>query len=132
MLVLRPGALGDTLLALPALRALQRTFAPITLAAHGGAARLLASVGEVEHGLAFDDPSLSWLFGERPGPRGVVAWMAPRRALSDAMLVAPSRPAGEQHCARYLLGSLAPLGVDSTHFDDRPLRVGVAHVEPCP
>ena len=59
--MLRPGALGDTLLAVPALRALRRRF-PLTLAAHGGAARLLASLGEVDRGMAFDDPSLGWLF----------------------------------------------------------------------
>jgi ADP-heptose:LPS heptosyltransferase len=126
VLVLRPGALGDTLLAVPALRALHRNFAPIRLAAHGGAARLLAALGEVEHGMAFDDPSLGWLFGERPSPEteAVVAWMNPRtaRGLRRALLVAPSRPDGEQHCAKYLLESLAPLGID-LWLDDRPLGV---------
>ena len=68
VLVLRPGALGDTLLAVPALRALRKGgFAPLTLAAHGGAARLLASVGEVDRGLAFDDPSLGWLSTQEIG-----------------------------------------------------------------
>ena len=43
------------------------------------------------------------------------------------MLVAPSRPAGSQHCAEYLLGSLAPLGVDTSWLDDRPLRVTPIH-----
>ena len=54
--MLRPGALGDTLLAVPALRALRARFGRVTLAAHGGAARLLAALGEVDEGLAFDDP----------------------------------------------------------------------------
>jgi hypothetical protein len=110
------------------------------LAAHPGAARLLASVGEVEHGLAFDDPSLGGLFGgsllaqgvspdwpraDPPAPEPIVAWMhlPEGTTLSGAMLVAPSRPAGEQHCARYLLDSLAPLGVNTTRLDDRPLNV---------
>ncbi|MCA1647332.1 MAG: glycosyltransferase family 9 protein, partial [Chloroflexi bacterium] len=124
MLVLRPGALGDTLLTVPALRALHRRFAPLTLAAHGRAAWLLAEVGEVEKGLAFDDPSLRWLFTDVSAPEKVVAWMNPDSAagLRNALLVAPSRPAGDEHCAQYLLNTLAPLGVD-TLVDQRPLRM---------
>jgi heptosyltransferase-3 len=124
MLVLRPGALGDTLLAVPALRALRRRFGPLTLAAHGGAARLLAALGEADRGVAFDDPSLGWLFGGDgvPEETAVVAWMKRVPALRHALVVAPSRPAGEAvHAARYLLETLAPLGVE-TMFDERPLR----------
>jgi ADP-heptose:LPS heptosyltransferase len=122
VLVLRPGALGDTLLAVPALRALRKAFTPLTLAANGAAARLLADVGEVERGLAFDDPSLAWLF--RPGglsAEDIVAWMAaPPR---DVTLAAPSRPpAMDRHCGRYLLESLAPLGI-ALAWDETPLRV---------
>jgi ADP-heptose:LPS heptosyltransferase len=122
VLVLRPGALGDTLLAVPALRALRKAFAPVTLAANGAAARLLASAGEVDRGLAFDDPTLAWLF--RPGgppAEKVVAWMSdtPR----GVTLLAPSRPpAMDRHCARYLLETLAPLGIALT-WDETPLRV---------
>jgi len=43
--------------------------------------------------------------------------------LEHALLVAPSRPAREQHCAQHLLESLAPLGVDTSQLDDRPLKV---------
>jgi ADP-heptose:LPS heptosyltransferase len=43
-------------------------------------------------------------------------------ALKWARLVAPSRPAGEQHCAAYLVETLRPLGV-SAEVDDRPLRI---------
>ena len=83
--MLRPGALGDTLLAVPALRALRQRFSPLTLAAHGGAARLLASVGEVDRGLAFDDPSLGWLFAADRAPEdAIVAWMNPVHALRRA------------------------------------------------
>jgi ADP-heptose:LPS heptosyltransferase len=121
VLVLRPGALGDTLLAVPALRALWRAFAPLTLAAHPAAARLLASLGEIDRGLAFDDPSLAWLFTGRPVPdEPIVAWM--NTPLQHATLVAPSRPSNGEHCARYLLETLAPLGIDLT-FDDHPLGV---------
>jgi heptosyltransferase III len=120
VLVLRPGALGDTLLALPALRALRRAFSPIRLAAHSATARLLARLGEVDCGLAFDDPSLAWVFRESVGDEPVVAWM--NADITGALLVAPSRPADTTHCARYLLESLEPLGIDLT-WDARPLRV---------
>jgi ADP-heptose:LPS heptosyltransferase len=125
VLVLRPGALGDTLLAVPALRALRRQFGPLRLAAHFGAARLLASVGEVDQGLAFDDPSLAWLFSAAPTDEEIVAWMKAGGipGLRYARLVAPSRPEDDRHCAQYLLESLAPLGVDTSWLDDRPLTV---------
>lgn len=126
MLVLRPGALGDTLLAVPALRALRRAFTPLTLAAHGPAARLLRQLQEVDRGIAFDDSSLSSLFREGANPaEEIVAWMsaASAPALRRATLVAPSRPpAMDRHVARYLLESLAPLRIDLT-WDDHPLRV---------
>jgi heptosyltransferase III len=120
VLVLRPGALGDTLLAVPALRALRRSFSPVCLAAHAGAARLLARLGEVDCGLAFDDPSLAWLFGDAVAAEPVVAWM--NTNIKSARLVAPSRPNTEQHCATYLLESLEPLGIDLT-LDARALDV---------
>jgi heptosyltransferase III len=124
VLVLRPGALGDTLLAVPALRAMRWSYPSTTLGAHGGAARLLAAVGEVERGLAFDDPSLGWIFGDRLSDEPVVAWMnaAAAPALRHAAVVAPGRPSTEQHCAEYLLGTLAPLGI-AGELDVTPLRV---------
>ena len=122
MLVLRPGALGDTLLAVPALRVLRAAFGSVTLAAHPSTARLLASVGEVTRGMAFDDPTLARLYaaGESCDDM-VVAWMAAPPKCAGVM--APSRPPGmDEHCARYLLNTLAQLGIDLA-FDDRPLRV---------
>ncbi len=121
MLVLRPGALGDTLLAVPALRSLRRRFTPITLAAHAGAARLLRELDEVDDALSFDDPRMAKLLAGERADEPVVAW-AQGVQLRDAVLVAPSRPAGEVHCARYLLDTLAPLGCDQ-QLDDRPLRI---------
>jgi heptosyltransferase III len=122
VLVLRPGALGDTLLAVPALRALRRAYGSVTLAAHAGASRLLAHCGEIDRGLSFDDSSLAWVFSGRGAPDdNVVAWMTAAPGLRSA-LVAAARPNGQEHCARYLLRTLAPLGVDLT-WDDSPLRL---------
>ncbi|MGI9148183.1 MAG: glycosyltransferase family 9 protein [Chloroflexota bacterium] len=131
MLVLRPGALGDTLIAVPALRALRRRgFSDVTLAAHAGAARLLASAGEVALGIAFDDSSLRWLFTPDHAPaEQVLAWVNPEAmpALKHALLVAPSRPAdAAAHCGTYLVDSLAGLGVDR-FLDERPL--GIASID---
>jgi heptosyltransferase III len=121
VLVLRPGALGDALLAVPALRALRRSFAPLTLAAHGPTAHLLEALGEIDRGLAFDDPSLAWLFTtDRVPDEPIVAWM--NAAIARAAIQAPSQPAGVEHVARYLLRTLAPLGVDLT-FNEDPLSV---------
>jgi heptosyltransferase-3 len=126
LLVLRPGALGDTLLAVPAVRALRARFGRVTLAGHGGAARLLAAVGEVDRGLAFDDASLGWLFERERAPEdAIVAWMNPAGVpgLRHALLVAPSRPAGSDvHAAQYLLDTLADIGVAGA-LDGRPLGV---------
>ncbi len=127
VLVLRPGALGDALLAVPALRALRARCGKLTFAAHGGAARLLQSVGEVDRGIAFDDPSLAWVFADARPPdqdgRHLVAWLSGHRppALADALVFAPGRPREEDgvHCARYLLGTLPWPAA----FDDRPLGV---------
>lgn len=131
-LVLRPGAIGDTLVTAPALLALRRRFsqARIELAGNPAALPLLASSGLVNRCLAFDDPRVTRLFvpGE-PAPddpfRGLdvaVAWCAdPDGALARALMargasqvvVGPSRPpAGRPvHVARHLAETLAPLGV---------------------
>jgi heptosyltransferase-3 len=121
VLVLRPGALGDTLLAVPALRALHRAFSPLTLAAHLGAARLLEALGEVDRGIAFDDPSITSLFTPEHVPNEpVVAWMS--AAIAHAAVQAPSQPDDDEHVARYLLRTLEPLAIDLS-FDDHPLAV---------
>ena len=118
--MLRPGALGDTLLALPALRALRAQGRRVTLAAHGPTARFLAGLGEVDTGLAFDDPRLGWVFGAseppRPTPR-VVAWMDARLAI-EPEVQAPSRPLDEHtHCAQHLLDSVGDGDLDHPQLD---------------
>ena len=153
--MLRPGALGDTLLALPALRALRAIWpdAELTLAAHRAAAQLLAGCGEVDVGLGFEDASLAWLWTplrglDTPGrPRGgapecvqppdtVVGWLTDaedrlRRLLAARrvrrVLLAPSRPASADcHVARYLWETLAPLARPLPAFDPGPLGPGGA------
>jgi len=120
VLVLRPGALGDALLALPALRALRRAYARVRFASHPGAARLLAGLGEIDAGLAFDDPSLAWVFSSE-SREPCVAWTS--ATLPAATLCAPSRPPEmDRHCARYLLETLAPLGIDLA-WDDTPFKI---------
>src|SRR5919198_2967891 len=141
VLALRPGALGDTLLAVPALRALRRRFPDgrLTLAADGPAARVLEAAGEIDRGMPFDHPSLAWLFGpsariegDEP-PTAVIAWVAsPARDLVDRLraagvervVVAPSRPEehADVHCARHLLNTLAEWGAPMW-LDGRPLNV---------
>jgi hypothetical protein len=127
--VLRPGALGDTLLCVPALRCLRRRYGHLTLAAHGAAARFLAELGEVDAGWAFDDPRVSWVFGARQAPAGppdVVAWMdASPLALIPVVAAAPPRPdaqpaAGRQvHVAVLLARSVG----GACQLDARPLRL---------
>jgi ADP-heptose:LPS heptosyltransferase len=125
-LVLRPGALGDTLLAVPALRALRRAFESVRLAAHPGAARLLETIGEVDRGFAFDGPSLTWLFDDTSPTDAVVAWMGSTPALRSAAVLAPSRPPRmDRHCAQYLLETLAPLGIDLAWDDDQLAVTGI-------
>jgi heptosyltransferase III len=126
LLVLRPGALGDTLLAVPALRALRRRSSQLTLAAHAGAARLLEQLGEVDRGLAFDDPSLAWMFAGQAPCEPVVAWTS--TPVRGALVQAPSRPNRREHCAAYLLRTLASLGCDQA-LDVSPLRVGALRTD---
>ena len=114
--------MGDTLLAVPALRALRRAYSTLTLGAHAPTARLLQALGEIDRGVAFDDPSLTWVFDDRTVGEPIVAWMERTPGLIGAAILAPSRPDDQQHVSRYLLGTLAPLGIDLT-WDDRPLMV---------
>ena len=120
MLGLRPGALGDTLLAVPALRALRRCRGEVTLAAHAGAARLLQELGEVQRGLAFDDPWIAAVLRGGPADDPVVAWTS--APVPGAVVHAPARPPDRVHCAEYLLRTLAPLRCDLT-LDASPLGV---------
>lgn len=110
---------------------------PLVLAAHGPAATLLQQAGVVDLGLAFDDPSLAWIFQEgKPPPSSygrVIAWMTSpppglterlRREDGTAVAISPAQPApgSHVHAASFLLGTLAGLGIPGD-LDTSTLRV---------
>ena len=133
ILVLRPGAIGDTLVTLPALFAMRERFPGAELSVVGNvqALPLVEAAGCADAWIGFDDPRVTRLFvPAEPAAddpfRGIdvgVAWgRDPDGTLRSALelrgarqvVVAPSRPADGQavHVARHLLRTLAPLGVD--------------------
>ena len=144
VLVLRPGAIGDTLVTSPALQALRRqsSSARIELAGNPAALPLLASSELVDRCIPFDDPRVTRLFmPSAPAPDDsflgidvAVAWCAdPDGTLARALrargarrvVVSPSRPPPERrvHVARYLLETLAPLGIEHDgRLDLPPIR----------
>ncbi len=131
IVVFRPGALGDTLLAFPALEALRRAFPDARLSTIGNAPALVLArdAGLVDEAFAYDLPWWSDLFSEEgirspearqvlAGARLVVLWLrdpdglAVRnlRALGVAsILSAPGRPpeGARIHTADHLLRTLA-------------------------
>jgi heptosyltransferase-3 len=134
VLVLRPGAIGDTLVTLPALLALRRRFPEASIEAIGNATALpvAQASGLIDRWLPFDDGRVTRLFmpAEPPpddhflGTDVAVAWGRDAdgtlaRALASRgaspVIVAPSRPDPNQpeHVARHLLRSLAPLGIQA-------------------
>lgn len=131
-LVLRPGAIGDTLLTLPALAALRRHWPDLELVVAGNPTALpvVAPTGSIDRWLSFDDARVTRLF--RPGIPApddafgdlgaAVAWCGDPDGVLDRALAArgaevvairPSRPPADEpvHVARYLLETLAPLGL---------------------
>jgi hypothetical protein len=109
-LVIHPGALGDVLLAVPALRALRAAGTAVTLAAQPRIGALLVALGIADRALAFDTLGLDALFSDAPlaadaplarhlteGAR-VVCWFGARdagftrrlRALAPDAIVAPA------------------------------------------
>jgi ADP-heptose:LPS heptosyltransferase len=132
VLVLRPGAIGDTLVALPALGALRRRFPDALIEAAGNATALplAESSGVIDRWIGFDDPRVTRLFMAADPPPDdhllgidvAVAWgrdadgtlrTGCARRGARQIVVAPSRPdpSRPEHVARHLLRTLAPLGV---------------------
>jgi ADP-heptose:LPS heptosyltransferase len=128
-IVVQPaGALGDTLLAYPALAALRiwAPTAPITLAARFAYGSLAQSAGLVDRVVDVDRFAVS---REIVGPNGsagpthlAVVWSTAysdvARRLEEqgtvAILAAPPFPKDNRHQARYLLDCLTPLGIPRT------------------
>lgn len=106
VLAIHPGALGDVLLAVPALRALRASApGPLALAAQPRIAGLLAALGVVDEGLRFETLRLDALFAGDGPPAArvaaaarVVCWFGARdpdfvrrlRTVSPGAVVAPS------------------------------------------
>jgi ADP-heptose:LPS heptosyltransferase len=82
-LAIHPGALGDVLLAVPALRALRAAGAPLTVAAQPRIGALLVALGVANHAAAFDTLGLETLFGDAPLDPGAPL----ARLLADATRV---------------------------------------------
>jgi ADP-heptose:LPS heptosyltransferase len=117
-LAIHPGALGDVLLAIPALRALRAGGARLTLAAQPRIAALIAALGEAEAAQDFDALGLDALFAGQgdarlPAVDRLVCWFGARdpdfaRRLSARVpnaIVAPST-SPEREVWEHLLSSV--------------------------
>lgn len=134
--VLRLGAIGDTLLTVPALHALGRAFpgARIGLVGRRDVAHLLQRCGVIAHSEDSESALGAWLLGGAGSARAAahqsvlaapsVAVIWRRTAADDVAarwaalgagrtLLAPSHPpeGARQHIADHLVATLAPLGV---------------------
>lgn len=142
VIVFRPGALGDTLLTVPALRSLRRALsaARIELVGHGEAAGLLRAAGLVDSATPFDNAEVTSLFLDPPrvperwqGARLVVLWMAKADPIARTFEEAGARQVVARspesasvwiHTADHLGATLAEVGVTLSPADSLlPLRI---------
>ena len=145
-LVLHPGALGDVLLAVPALRALRAEGDLVTIAAQPRIGALLVALGVVDQAIAFDTLGIEALFTDTSLPRDaplarhlstatrVVCWFGARdaqftRRLSSlaprAAIAPPSTP--PTLVWRHLL-STAAATMPTAHDQDSPTDTLVAPI----
>ena len=141
-LVVHPGALGDVLLASPALAHLQTLGYRPTLAVTSRLVRLFEHSGLVDAAVDLETLGLHRLFIETPPPQAlglltgfdaVVSWLGAGDAVFRANLAKIGRPtvvaraappAGSgRHVSRHLLDTLAPLGPLPAGLPFAPLRV---------
>lgn len=140
-LIIHPGALGDVLQAVPALRALRDAVrgASLCFAGQPRLGRLLQALGVVEEARDFEGLGLEALFTDAPIPDGlarfasrfgrVVSWFGSRdatyrarlAALAPRTIVAPPVPEDETAVWRYLVATLGYASVEASAR--APLRV---------
>ena len=141
LVFIRPGALGDTLLALPAVAQARHRWpdADITLVAREDVGRLALAAGMVDHQAAYGDAGWSALFRDQ-SPRvsshddelypllngsAVVAWLLDEegavarnlfRLGAETIVLRSGRPSLEvvEHMSVTLAQSLLPLGLNTT------------------
>lgn len=135
IVVIRPGALGDTLLTLPALALLRQRWprARLTYVGRRDTLPIVGACGFAGTTYPYDLPDWAALFADEPPAGGllaetfrgcdvVVAWLsdadgAVARVLrmlgASRVVVAPGRPAADtgEHAALHLARTLAPLGI---------------------
>jgi ADP-heptose:LPS heptosyltransferase len=152
LLAIHPGALGDVLQAVPALRALRGDAGDrhLSLAAQPRLARLLAGAGVVDEALSFEALGLAALFADDPVPPAlaarlgafdsIVSWFGARApsyaarltTLAPRVILAAPVPAEDEPTAlpvwRHLLATVAPLGPSASPVaaDAGPLRAPLA------
>jgi hypothetical protein len=141
-LVIHPGALGDVLLAVPALRALRAGGDAVTVAAQPRIGALLVALGVADRAVAFDTLGLDVLFSDAPlapdAPLArqlaevtrVVCWFGARdaqfarrlRALAPGVMIAPATTSTTRVWEHLLQTVGGPA-------DRAPVAVAAAHVE---
>jgi ADP-heptose:LPS heptosyltransferase len=124
IVVLRAGALGDTILTLPAIHALRRHVPYRPIVAVGRPDYWSVAGPLVDRIISADDPALAPLFGSTPltvlpSPIADAGLLVLWRSGATApripglrTIVAPPLPPPGVHAAAHLLSSLAPLGLD--------------------
>jgi ADP-heptose:LPS heptosyltransferase len=123
-LAVHPGALGDVLLAIPALRALRARHGAVTLATRAHLAELVATLGEADAVRDFESLRLDALFSgdgaaELPEVEHVVSWFGARdpefvrrlKAQAPSAVVAPSVASGVvwEHLVRTCGGAVGEI-----------------------